>query len=159
MAFKVRADVAGNALASVPEISPPNPTTADRVQLLVTDGAPTNGCNLDMPEPVSVVREGRSILVDYAYVSVDEADLPEGTLCLSAHFPAYFWAQLGVLPAGEYEVTINGSLDGTARPQQQVVFAVTGTANATFIPVNRPLALGLMLVVLGGVAAWRLRAH
>ena len=80
-------------------------------------------------------------------------------ICFSAHFPAYFRAELGRLPAGSYEVAINGSLDGTARPQQQVVFAVTGTADATFIPVNRPLALGLMLVVLGGVAAWRLRAH
>lgn len=148
-----------DATGPAPEVIPAEPTSSDPVTILITDGAATNGCDLSMPEPVSIVRNGRQIRVDYALIRIDESQAPPGSPCLGAPTPAHVWAELGRLPAGSYEVAINGSLDGTARPQQQVVFAVTGTADATFIPVNRPLALGLMLVVLGGVAAWRLRAH
>ncbi|MEJ5209510.1 hypothetical protein [Denitratimonas sp. CY0512] len=158
LAFTVAANAPGGTLPA-PEVTPPNPTTADEVQLRITDGAATNGCNLSMPEPVSVRRNGRVIHIEYAFISIDESEAPPGTICFSAHFPAYFRAELGRLPAGDYEVTINGSLDGTPRATQQVIFAVTGTGDVSYIPANRPLALALMLLVLGGVAVWRLRAR
>lgn len=158
LAFTVGANASSGTLRS-PEVTPANPTTADEVQLLITDGAATNGCNLSMPEPVSVLRNGRAISIEYAFISIEESEVPPGTICFSAHFPAYLWAELGRLPAGTYEVTVNGSLDGTSREPQQVIFAVTGTGDVSYIPANRPLALALMLLVLGGVAVWRLRAR
>ena len=131
----VGANASSGTLRS-PEVTPPNPTTADEVQLLITDGAATNGCNLSMPEPVSVLRNGRAINIEYAFISIEESEAPPGTICFSAHFPAYLRAELGRLPAGTYEVTVNGSLDGTQREPQQVIFAVTGTGDVHSPPTG-----------------------
>lgn len=142
------------------EVYPPNPSSADSVTLLITDGAPTNGCNLAV-EQLQIVRNGRSISVDYAYRSIDPSELPPGTVCFSAHFPAYLWAPIGHLSAGQYEVAVTGSLDGEPRPPRQGAFTVLGDPvgeSAAYIPADARWALSLMLLALGGVATWRLRA-
>lgn len=140
------------------QVYPANPNSSNSVKLVITDGAATNGCNLKMPEPVSVARTGRSISINYAYLSMDESENPPGTSCFSAYFPAYFWVELGRLHPGTYDVTVNGSFNDTPRAQQDFSFTV-GAAETSLIPTNAPWALSLMLLALGGVAAWRLRVR
>lgn len=144
-----------------PDVIPPEPSNTDSVKLLITDGTPDNFCTVQMQEPVSVVRNGRSIWVNYAYRSVDPSELAPDAACTSAYFPAYFWVELGQLAAGLYEVTVNGSLDGDPRATQQGSFTVLGGPidDPVYIPINAPLALSLMLLALGGVAVWRLRVR
>lgn len=142
----------------VPEVTPSNPTTADVVRLSIVDGAPTNHCNLIQPSEPVVYRQGSSISVDYAYRRIDESEMPPGSLCLATQIPARFSVDLGQLPAGRYEVSVTGTLDGVARSPQAATFSVLASG-VEFVPLDAGWALALMLLALGGVAAWRLRAR
>ncbi|MCX7562071.1 hypothetical protein OS176_00710 [Xanthomonadaceae bacterium XH05] len=143
-----------------PEVIPANPSSEDFIRLVARVPAFTNGCDLQMSSSTSVARSGYSLAVSYAYVRVDEADLPPDAICLSASVPAYAEVDLGRLPGGNYVVTINGTIDGTpAEPQQLELFVGAAPEGIKTIPTNRPLALGLLLLALAGMAIWRLRTR
>lgn len=147
------------AWAQDPEVHPADPDSSTPVTLLVTDGAPTNGCDLAEASAPVVSRQGNEISVEYAFVRIDESDAPPGSLCLSAHVPAFFHVSLGRLPAGRYEVTVNGSLDGVARMPQSTVFTVRAFSGLVTVPVDADWAMALTLLALVGVAGWRLRTR
>ena len=147
-------------------LTPAEPTTADRVLLTLTIGAGYNYCDLMMPGEVSVSREGGAILVDYFLRrrTEDDPPLPPGTLCLAAPGPPFpVNANLGYLPAGDFDVSVSARIVDRSGFEPSVVSFTVRAAPAgtipTFVPSNAPWALSLMLLVLGGAAAWRLRAR
>lgn len=147
-------------------LTPAAPTTADRVSLTLTVGANYNECDLMMPGEVAVSRDGGAILVEYALRlrTEDDPPLPEGTACFATYVrPFPVTADLGYLPAGDFEVSVLATLVDTLRSEPSVisfnVLASPTATDVTFIPSNAPWALSLMLLVLGGFAAWRLRAR
>lgn len=146
-------------------LTPAEPTTADRVSLTLTIGANYNECDLMMPGEVVVSRGGDAILVEYALRlrTEDDPPLPEGTVCFSTYArPFPVTADLGYLPAGDFDVSVLATVAGTLRSEPSVIsFTVRASPTATglaFIPANAPWALSLMLLVFGGLAARRLRA-
>lgn len=155
MSFTVRGSATGGGAMPDPEVIPPEPNSADSIQLLITDGVRFDGCNLAMSEPPAIVRDGNSISVNYALQAVPSTENPDCP-AFGTFVPHYFWVELGRLPPGAYEVTVNGSFDGAALQTQAVAFGV-GVAQASFIPTNATWALSLMLLALGSVAMWRLR--
>lgn len=145
-------------LARATQITPSDPDSTMPVVLHVVDGAPTDGCDVANSTAPVVSRQGSLIQVVYALRRLDPAEVPPGSVCYSTLVPARFPVDLGRLPAGEYEVSITGTFDGVAREPQSITFAVRAL-DQVFIPSNAPWALSLMLMVLGGFAAWRLRAR
>ena len=147
------------AWAQDPEVHPTDPDSSTPVTLIVTDGAPTNGCDLAEASAPVVSRQGNRISIEYALLRTDESDAPPGSLCLSAHVPAFFHVALGRLPAGSYEVTVNGTFDGVARTPQSTVFTVRAFSGLVTVPVDSDWAVALIVLALAGVAGWRLRVH
>ncbi len=148
-------------------LAPAEPTTLDRVLLTLTIGTGGyNYCELMMPGEVAVSRDGGAILVEYTLRlrTADDPPLPPKTLCLAAPGPPFpVIADLGYLPVGDFDVSVLATVVGTTRSEPSVMsFTVraspTGTG-LTFVPANAPWALSLILLALGGLAAWRLRAR
>lgn len=146
-------------------LMPAQPTTSDQISLEFTVSPAYNLCDLMMPGEVSVSREGGDISIAYTLRERTEDDppLPAGTICLGTYGPPFpVTADLGYLPAGDYDVAISLAvgIHNHFEPSASS-FTVLGVpvVESIQIPTNATWALSLMLLALGGVAMWRLRAH
>lgn len=149
-------------------INPEHPTTADSIHVttLVFE-AGRNLCDLIFPFEKTVTRNGSSILVEYEIKERTEADPPPEGACVSTLVPIPFDAEIGRLPAGQYEVSVIGSTAGEAMPRRTTEFTVVradgtpdgGPQDTVQVPTNATWALASLLALMFGFAAVRLRSR
>lgn len=126
--------------AADPAITPALPTDTDAITLTThVDPGGKRLCDLHLPVQTTVTRDGAHVHVAY-FVEARRPDSPawpETQACPSTAAPVPVVADLGTLPAGNYQAVVVGVTLGQPNPLQRLSFQVRGEGfveNVTVTP-------------------------